>query len=171
MMNRSSLYRVLFVATAVTMIAVGALAADYAAPVEGDHVLKDFRFASGESLPELRIHYRTLGTIERDASGTVRNAVLILHGTGGEGGNFLRHDVIRYFDYERVGEIRNADIAHDRGFFVGNHPHDLTPQLERLHEVLDGIARGEFPARPHEERWCRYCAYSSICRKDYIDDE
>ena len=41
----------------------------------------------------------------------------------------------------------------------------------RLHEVLDGIARGEFPARPHEERWCRYCAYSSICRKDYIEDE
>jgi RecB family exonuclease len=41
----------------------------------------------------------------------------------------------------------------------------------RLHEVLDGIARGEFPARPHEERWCRYCAYSSICRKDYVDDE
>jgi len=41
----------------------------------------------------------------------------------------------------------------------------------RLHGVLEGIARGEFPARPHEERWCRYCAYSSICRKDYIEDE
>jgi RecB family exonuclease len=41
----------------------------------------------------------------------------------------------------------------------------------RLHVVLDGIARGEFPAKPHEERWCRYCAYSSICRKDYIEDE
>jgi CDP-4-dehydro-6-deoxyglucose reductase, E1 len=57
------------------------------------------------------------------------------------GGNFLRHDVIRYFDYERVGEIRNADIAHDRGFFVGNHPQDLTPQIERLREVLDAAAR------------------------------
>jgi CRISPR/Cas system-associated exonuclease Cas4 (RecB family) len=41
----------------------------------------------------------------------------------------------------------------------------------RLHEVLDGIARGEFPARPHEPRWCRYCAYASICRKDYVLDE
>jgi len=90
MMNRSRLYRAILVVTAAMMIAVGALAADYAAPIEGDHVLKDFRFASGESLAELRIHYRTLGTIERDASGTVRNAVLILHGTGGEGGNFLR---------------------------------------------------------------------------------
>jgi len=57
------------------------------------------------------------------------------------GGNFLRHDVIKYFDHDRVGEIRNADIAHDRGFFVGNHPHDLTPQIERLREVLDAAAR------------------------------
>jgi len=57
------------------------------------------------------------------------------------GGNFLRHDVIRYFDYERVGEIKNADIAHDRGFFVGNHPQDLAPQIQRLREVLDRAAR------------------------------
>jgi len=57
------------------------------------------------------------------------------------GGNFLRHDVIKYFDYDCVGEIVNADIAHDRGFFVGNHPHDLTPQIRRLHEVLDRAAR------------------------------
>ena len=57
------------------------------------------------------------------------------------GGNFLRHDVIKYFDHDRVGEIRNADVAHDRGFFVGNHPHELTPQIERLREVLDAAAR------------------------------
>ncbi len=57
------------------------------------------------------------------------------------GGNFLRHDVIKYFDYDTVGAIVNADVAHDRGFFVGNHPHDLTPQLERLREVLDKAAR------------------------------
>jgi len=57
------------------------------------------------------------------------------------GGNFLRHDVLKYFDYDRVGEIRNADIAHDRGFFVGNHPQDLNPQIERLREVLDAAAR------------------------------
>jgi CDP-6-deoxy-D-xylo-4-hexulose-3-dehydrase len=57
------------------------------------------------------------------------------------GGNFLRHDVIRHFDYDCVGRIVNADIAHDRGFFVGNHPQDLTPQIERLREVLDRSAR------------------------------
>jgi len=57
------------------------------------------------------------------------------------GGNFLRHDVIRHFDYDCVGPIVNADIAHDRGFFVGNHPQDLTPKIERLREVLDAGAR------------------------------
>lgn len=65
-------------------------AADYPAPAQGDFVVKDFRFASGEQLPELRLHYRTLGKIERDAQGRVRNAVLVLHGTGGSGAQFLR---------------------------------------------------------------------------------
>ena len=54
--------------------------ARYPAPVEGDYVIRNFRFASGETLPELRLHYRTLGKLERDAQGVVRNAVLILHG-------------------------------------------------------------------------------------------
>ncbi len=56
---------------------------------EGDYVARDFRFASGETLPELRLHYRTLGRPRRDASGAVRNAVLVLHGTGGAGTQFL----------------------------------------------------------------------------------
>ncbi len=57
-------------------------------PEHGDFIIKNFRFTSGEVLPELRLHYRTLGTPERDASGVVRNAVLIIHGTGGSGGVF-----------------------------------------------------------------------------------
>jgi CDP-6-deoxy-D-xylo-4-hexulose-3-dehydrase len=56
------------------------------------------------------------------------------------GGCFLRHDVIKYFEYETVGDIVNANIAHDRGFFVGNHPRDLRPQIERLRQVLDRAA-------------------------------
>src|SRR5271156_6023791 len=58
-------------------------------PLEGDYIAHDFHFKSGETLPELRLHYRTLGTPTRDATGRVTNAVLILHGTGGWGGNFL----------------------------------------------------------------------------------
>jgi homoserine O-acetyltransferase len=57
---------------------------------EGDYVVRDFRFRSGESLPELRLHYRTLGAPRRDASGHVVNAVLLLHGTGGTGAQFLQ---------------------------------------------------------------------------------
>lgn len=53
------------------------------------------------------------------------------------GGCFLRHDVIKYYDYEIVGGIKNANIAHDYGFFVGNAPTDLTPQIDTLREVLD----------------------------------
>jgi homoserine O-acetyltransferase/O-succinyltransferase len=56
---------------------------------ENDFVVHDFRFASGETLPELKLHYRTLGTPRRDASGVVRNAVMVLHGTGGSGVGFL----------------------------------------------------------------------------------
>jgi RecB family exonuclease len=47
----------------------------------------------------------------------------------------------------------------------------LAEARSRLQAVLDGIARGEFPPRPYEPRWCRYCAYSSVCRKDYIEDD
>jgi homoserine O-acetyltransferase len=56
---------------------------------EGDYVLHDFHFASGETLPELRMHYTALGAPHRDSHGRVDNAVLILHGTGGSGRNLL----------------------------------------------------------------------------------
>ncbi len=57
---------------------------------EGDVVLKDFRFRDGESLPELRMHYTTLGSPHRNAAGEIDNAVMVLHGTGGDGHQFLR---------------------------------------------------------------------------------
>ena len=56
---------------------------------QGDFVTRDFRFTTGEVLPELRLHYTTLGVPRRDAAGVVRNAVMILHGTGGSGRGFL----------------------------------------------------------------------------------
>src|ERR1043165_4372281 len=62
---------------------------NYPAPVEGDYLIRDFRFKSGETLPELKLHYTTLCTPVRDANGMVRNAVLIMHGTGGAGNQFL----------------------------------------------------------------------------------
>jgi homoserine O-acetyltransferase len=61
----------------------------YPAPVEADFVVKGFTFASGDSMPEVRLHYRTVGQPRKDADGVVRNGVLILHGTGGTGRGFL----------------------------------------------------------------------------------
>ena len=67
-----------------------ASADDYPAPTEGDYTIRDFKFASGETLPELRLHYRTLGKPEKDAQGKTTNAVLIMHGTTGSGAQFIR---------------------------------------------------------------------------------
>ena len=58
-------------------------------PVEGDFVIRHFRFQSGQTLERLRIHYTTLGQPHRNAAGQVDNAVLVLHGTGGSGHQFL----------------------------------------------------------------------------------
>ena len=67
----------------VAAIPVLALAA------EGDAHFRDFRFRSGETLPDLRIHWLTLGKLAKDARGHATNAVLVLHGTGGTGRQFL----------------------------------------------------------------------------------
>lgn len=69
-------------------LAAGRIAAQ-PARAGSDFVLRNFRFADGESLAELRIHYIALGAPRRAANGTVQNAVLVLHGTTGAGGGFL----------------------------------------------------------------------------------
>jgi homoserine O-acetyltransferase/O-succinyltransferase len=53
------------------------------ATTDGTVKLPNFRFGTGETLPELRLHYITLGKLHRDASGHTDNAILLLHGTGG----------------------------------------------------------------------------------------
>jgi len=63
---------------------------EYPSPKPADYVIRDFKFQSGEALPELRLHYLTLGTPQSDKHGVVTNAVLILHGTTGNCSNFLR---------------------------------------------------------------------------------
>jgi homoserine O-acetyltransferase len=103
-----------FFARVISLVAVGFLAAGMAfaqAPsqypvTEGDYVAQNFKFKSGEQLPELRLHYRTLGKPERDAQGRVKNAVLILHGTGGSGQQFL----VQQFAGELYGPGQLLDI-------------------------------------------------------------
>jgi homoserine O-acetyltransferase len=79
----------LFMITLCFLSASAMIGAEYPTPVQGDFIIRDFHFGSGEVLSEMKLHYRTLGTPERDASGMVQNAVLILHGTGGAGTQFL----------------------------------------------------------------------------------
>ena len=80
-------------------------------PVAGDFVIKNFRFQSGETLPELRLHYQTLGSPRRGPDGHIVNAVLVLHGTGGSGSQFL---VPRYAG-ELFGPGQPLDVSR---FFV-----------------------------------------------------
>src|SRR5215510_5745365 len=69
-------------ALAFALTSAVASAADYPAPKEGDWVARDFRFHTGEVMPELRLHYRTLGNPSGEPA-------LLLHGTGGWGASFL----------------------------------------------------------------------------------
>jgi homoserine O-acetyltransferase len=67
----------------------GCLAQSYPAPVPGDFTVRDFKFQSGEALPELKIHYVTIGQPAKNNDRIVTNAVIILHGTGGSHRQFL----------------------------------------------------------------------------------
>ncbi len=57
---------------------------------EGDLTISNYKFASGETLPQLKLHYRTLGSAERNAAGEIVNGVLLLQGNTGTGANWLR---------------------------------------------------------------------------------
>lgn len=81
--------RVQFWLLALIILAASSSRAQQPATREGDFIVHNFRFKSGETLPELRLHYMTMGKPARNAEGRVTNAVLILHGTGGSGRQFL----------------------------------------------------------------------------------
>src|SRR5947199_3356286 len=84
-----------------------AFAVDYPTPTEGDYTIRDFKFTSGETLPELRLHYRTLGASQKDAQGKTTNAVFIMHGTTGSGAQFIRPE----FAGELFGKDQPFDAA------------------------------------------------------------
>jgi homoserine O-acetyltransferase len=75
---------------------------------DAQFTVRDFRFRSGETLPELRINYTTLGSPHRNAKGEIDNAVMVLHGTGGTGRQFLAPQ----FADELYGPGQPLDIEH-----------------------------------------------------------
>jgi len=92
-------------------------AAEYPQPNENDFTLRDFKFTSGETLPELRLHYRTIGKAVPDAKGVTQNAVLIMHGTTGSGAQFIRP--------EFAGELFGAGQPLDAAKFFIVLPDDI----------------------------------------------
>lgn len=93
----------------VTLVLAVAIsrAADYPAPTESDYSIRDFKFTDGETLPDLRIHYRTVGRPEKNADGKTTNAILIMHGTTGSGAQFIRPE----FGGELFGPGQPLDAA------------------------------------------------------------
>ena len=99
--------RLLTLAGSLAALMLASPAASQPAPVEGDFTAPAFALTSGRSLPELRMHYRTLGQPRRDADARIGNAVLLLHGTGGTGAQFLSPQ----FAGELFGPGQPLDIA------------------------------------------------------------
>jgi homoserine O-acetyltransferase len=97
----------IFVVLSSVLAASFAFAADYPAPTEGDYTIRDFKFTSGETLSDSRLHYRTLGKPEKDAQGKTTNAILIMHGTTGSGAQFIR----REFAGELFGKDQPLDAT------------------------------------------------------------
>ena len=100
----NAIIRVLVLLCAAAAVAS---AADYPTPTEGEFTIQNFKFTSGETLPELRLHYRTLGKPEKDVQGKTTNAVLIMHGTTGSGAQFIRPE----FAGELFGRGQPLDAA------------------------------------------------------------
>jgi homoserine O-acetyltransferase/O-succinyltransferase len=104
---------------------------------DGTYVIKDFRFGSGEVLPELKLHYLTLGTPHRNAAGHVDNAVLLLHGTGGSAHSLLvpQFSSVLFgpgqpFDITKYFLIFPDDIGHGQSSKPSDGLHMRFPQYD-----------------------------------------
>src|SRR4051795_3759011 len=86
---RRSIALLVAVLSLSAFISAQAALPSYPSQKEDTFTMKDFKFLSGEKLPELKLHYTTVGTPHKNAQGEIDNAVLLLHGTTGTGKNFL----------------------------------------------------------------------------------
>lgn len=136
--------RPFFFASLACLLAVAALglAAEYPRPKQDDYVIREFKFRDGKTLPELRIHYRTLGEPKRDDKGIVRNAVLIMHGTTGSGAQFIRDEFAgelfgkgQLLDAEKYFLILPDDIGHGRSSKPSDGLHAKFPNYGYLDMV------------------------------------
>jgi homoserine O-acetyltransferase len=128
--------RTFFRLIAIGLVLSAAAHGEALSPQDGDFVIRDFAFKSGEKLSELRLHYMTLGAPSRDAQGRVSNAVIILHGTGGSGRQFLSPQF--------------ADVLFGRGQLL---------DTSRYYVILpDGIGHGQ-SSKPSDGLHARFPQY------------
>ncbi|HXR05735.1 MAG TPA: alpha/beta fold hydrolase [Candidatus Acidoferrum sp.] len=119
--------------------ALGAAAATFPTPAPGDYVIKGFHFNDGATLPELRMHYVTLGGPRKDGNGMVTNAVLILHGTTGSSSQFVAGQGAQTFGGELFGPGQLLDAERYYLVIVDNIGHGQSAKPS------DGL-RAKFPA-------------------------
>jgi len=122
---------------------------NYPTPVEGDYVIQNFHFRSGETLPQLKIHYRTIGTLKTNNAGVAQNAVLVGHGTGGSGTSLLNVefanvlfgpgqllDATKYFIVLPDGIGHGNSSKPSDGLHMRFPRYDYDDMVDALHEVL-----------------------------------
>ena len=151
----------MLIRTVIAAVLVGFAASALAEPEnthwpnyqEGDFIIRDYQFANGQSLPQLKLHYRTLGSAERNAAGEIVNGVLLLQGNTGTGANWLRPtladelfkdgqplDAAHYFiiipdALGRGGSSKPSDGL--KGNFPHYRYHDMVDSTHRL--VTEGL--------------------------------
>lgn len=120
--------------------------------IDGTVILPNFRFGSAETLPQLKLHYLTLGTPHRNAAGHTDNAVLLLHGTGGSAHSLMNplfSDVLfgpgAPLDITKYFLILPDDIGHGESSKPsdGLHAHfpayDYDDMVHSQHMMLDAM--------------------------------
>ena len=149
--------RLVAAALALLLAAPAIAQTDYAAQLrEGDVMLRNFAFRSGERLELLRIHYATLGTARRDGNGRVTNAVMLLHGTGGSGRQFLQPqfagelfgpgqplDISRYYIIlpDNIGHGRSSKPSDGQRMRVPAYDYDDMVEAQRRMLAELGVTR------------------------------
>jgi homoserine O-acetyltransferase/O-succinyltransferase len=150
---------------------------------EGDYVARDFHFKSGETMAELRLHYTTLGTPVRDASGRTTNAVLIMHGTGGSGHSLLQPIFAgvlfgpgELLDANRYFIILPDDIGHGKSSKPsdGLHAHfphyDYDDMVAAEHELVEkGLGVNHLRLVTGTSMGCMHTFVWAEAYPDYMD--
>lgn len=116
-------------------------------PTEGTFTISNFKFTDGGSLPELRLHYRTFGTLKKNEKGHATNAVLVMHGTGGSGAQFLTQNF--------AGEL-----------FLPSQLLDITKYYIILPDAI-GHGKSSKPSDGLHAKFPRY-GYADMVLADYI---